>query len=270
MGERASRVTAWLKAHTAAEKSFARALRSYFQEQAERIADAWENFPSITPESASAIFHAATEAERLRPIIRRNAGQLMVQGAQAEYAALERRREAKDAFEELFDQQLPPRTRDAIRAALDDLEQQDYWQAIQSETETRLRDLIQEAIDQKWSNYRLGRAIREHLGGMAANKRAQKIARTETTGAMNAGHTAVMEDLADSGLVQGKEWNAIADQDTRQDHLSASGQMVQARGMFSVGGYSAPYPGYWGLPAAQRIHCRCTVLSVLDPSITPD
>jgi len=26
----------------------------------------------------------------------------------------------------------------------------------------------------------------------------------------------------------------------------------------------APYPGHWGLPAQQRIHCRCTTISVLN------
>jgi hypothetical protein len=34
-------------------------------------------------------------------------------------------------------------------------------------------------------------------------------------------------------------------------------------GEFDVGGTQAPYPGWWGLPARQRIHCRCTKASVI-------
>jgi hypothetical protein len=200
------------------------------------------------------------------PIIRRNAGGLMIIGATAELEAVEGRTRAKSTFEELRDLQLPQRTRDAIRTALDELEGQAYWQNIQSETSKRLTDIIDQAIRDKLSNYALGMLIREELGGMTANRRAQRIARTETTGAMNAGHVAAMEDLAMAGIITGKQWLAMGDQDVRLDHAAVSGVAVGPRADFNVGGWAAPYPGYWGLPAEQRIHCRCTVLSVLNPN----
>jgi uncharacterized protein with gpF-like domain len=101
-------------------------------------------------------------------------------------------------------------------------------------------------------------------GNANAFKRAQKIARSETTGAMNAGHVAAMEELADAGLIKGKQWSAIGDRDVRQAHLALAGAIVGPRADFDVGGWAAPYPGHWGLPAEQRINCRCTVLSVFD------
>ena len=46
--------------------------------------------------------------------------------------------------------------------------------------------------------------IREQLGGFDARKRAKKIARTETTMALNTGHENEREELIASGLVTGK------------------------------------------------------------------
>ncbi len=265
--------TVWLKRHGSAERSFARALQAYFQEQASRIADAGENFPGLTPDAVAAIFQADAEHEILKPIIRRNLSRLMVQGAVDELAAVERRKDAKDASDpedDFRDQQLPQRTRDAIRAALDELEGQDYWQAIQAETKRNLTSIIEKGIADKLGNYAMGMLLRKELGGMASNKRAQKIARTEVTACLNAGHVASMEELADAGLIAGKQWNAIGDRDVRADHALLQNVVVPPRADFSVGGWAVPYPGHWGLPAEQRINCRCGVFSMLDTSIVAD
>jgi hypothetical protein len=52
--------------------------------------------------------------------------------------------------------------------------------------------------------------------------------------------------------------------------LALVGIMVEARTMFSVGGYQVPYPGHSRASAAQGIHCCCTVLNVLEerPTLT--
>ena len=76
--------------------------------------------------------------------------------------------------------------------------------AIQSETGTNLADIIKESIDAGDSPYAMSVRIRELLGGFDARKRAKKIARTETTMALNAGHEAEREELIASGLVTGK------------------------------------------------------------------
>ncbi len=64
-------------------------------------------------------------------------------------------------------------------------------------------------------------------------------------------------------LVSGKQWLTIRDNDVRADHAALSGNVVAPRADFSVGDSQAPYPGHWGLPAEQQIHCRCTTMSVL-------
>jgi len=63
------------------------------------------------------------------------------------------------------------------------------------------------------------------------------------------------ESDADSGMLQ---LRAVC-------HTSASKVLSELLpGLkFSVGGSLPPYLGHWGLPAGQRINCRCTTISVL-------
>ena len=78
---------------------------------------------------------------------------------------------------------------------------------------------------------------------------------------MNGGHKAGIEASARDGVKVGREWLAIDDNDTREDHADANGQAVGPGEMFVVGGEETPYPGWYGLSALQRINCRCTMLA---------
>ena len=80
---------------------------------------------------------------------------------------------------------------------------------------------------------------------------------------VNEGREAEREELLSSGMVSGKQWLTIGHADVRAEHAALSGNVVAPRADFSVGGSLAPYPGHWGLPAGQRINCRCTTISVL-------
>ncbi|NOY42725.1 MAG: hypothetical protein GXP26_12930 [Planctomycetes bacterium] len=71
--------------------------------------------------------------------------------------------------------------------------------------------------------------IRDQLGGFAARKRAMKIARTETTGALNAGHEAAREDLYAAGLIVGKKWLTIDDNDVRAEHAALNSSVAAPR-----------------------------------------
>lgn len=251
------RLTGWLRSHAAGERGFKSALRKYFAGQADRVAEALSDFDQVSPSVVPLIFREADEAERLKPIIHEQMLRAMALGASDELAGA-----SKSITADLFSP-LPPITQARVLEALRELEQQPYWQAIQAETSQRLIDLIAIGLDEELSNYSIGMQIREFLGGMPANKRAQRIARSEVTGAMNAGHVASMESLAADGLITGKQWLAITDEDVRAEHLAANMQTVKFAESFNVGGFDAPYPGHWGLPAGQRINCRCVVLSVL-------
>lgn len=76
-----------------------------------------------------------------------------------------------------------------------------------------------------------------------------------TTGALNGGHQATRDMLADEGIVKRKEWLAILDMVLRPTHFQANHQKTDAKGMFTVGGRQTPYPGHTSLPAKERVHC---------------
>ena len=87
--------------------------------------------------------------------------------------------------------------------------------------------------------------------------RATRIARTETTGAYNAGAlNGYMEEGA--GV---KVWIATPDEATREDHLEAWGQCVPVAEPFRVGGSFLMFPGDPRGEAGQVVNCRCTTIS---------
>ena len=69
--------------------------------------------------------------------------------------------------------------------------------------------------------------------------------------------------LAPEGLVSGKTWLAINDNDTRESHRLLNGKTVKPGKRFHVGESEAmgPYPGHFSLPSEERINCRCTIVS---------
>src|SRR4051812_5735984 len=93
-------ITDWLKSQSAAERSFARALRRFFIDQAARVADAARGI-DLTPGMVPLIFHADNEHARLKPMVRRNIAGMMVAGAKAELAAFERRRNRRKSIDEI-------------------------------------------------------------------------------------------------------------------------------------------------------------------------
>ena len=54
-----------------------------------------------------------------------------------------------------------------------------------------------------------------------------------------------------------KEWVAILDSATREDHVLADGQQVGVNENFTVGGEEANFPRDPNLSAKQSINCRC-------------
>ena len=111
------------------------------------------------------------------------------------------------------------------------------------------------------------------MGDDANRHRAAKIARTETTGALNAGHHATRQMLAEQGVVVGSEWLTIGDIDVRGNrpkdefsHVIMHEVKVKIGKDFNVSGEKAPYPGHHSLSAGNRIFCRCLLVSITDPN----
>lgn len=87
---------------------------------------------------------------------------------------------------------------------------------------------------------------------------AQRIARTETTVAMNNA-----QDLAmiSSGAEMDKIWITRMDGIERESHNVANKQKVTQKGLFLVGGYRMKFPGdrTSNAPAKEQVNCRCRV-----------
>jgi hypothetical protein len=183
-------------------------------------------------------------------------------------------------------QTLPQRMLDAMQENWLELEKQPYWMDIQRTTKNRLVDVLDQGVVDGLNGNQFSNRIREAFGGQASLQRANSIARTETTGAMNAGHQAGYDMLADDALMLGKTWSAILDLDLRNSHKATHNQTVPAKAMFQIpyptskggkgkrkqrkrkpgaGGFEeAPWPGYWGLSPGNRVNCRCTTLAALN------
>lgn len=251
----------WSKQHGAAETRLTDAIAAFFDSQLERVArDRWF---SVDDE----------HAEFLR-VVRPHVVASMGMGAQTQLAL------GTKAFVDdvLRNFSLPKAVLDAIEGNWNELEQQPFWRAIQVTTEVRVTAVLNETIG--LGPRAAGKVIRETLGETAfPRERANAIARTETTGAMNAGTMAGMEELAADGLLSGKTWDALLDDDLRASHQQAHEQTVGVREMFKLplptpaggrrrrrkdfadGFETAPFPGHWQLSAGNRVNCRCTILS---------
>lgn len=101
-------------------------------------------------------------------------------------------------------------------------------------------------------------------------KRGERIARTETIKALNAGRQEGLDQLVDTGRLDAdqieKVWDSTGDARTRPTHAAADGQKIGNDGAFEVGGYQMRYPGdtSLGAPAGEVVHCRCYLAPVID------
>lgn len=86
--------------------------------------------------------------------------------------------------------------------------------------------------------------------------RAQRIARTEATGAYNAAGLAA---LSDEGEEQ-KAWIATEDSRTRPSHAAADRQVVPLTQPFEVGSSALMMPGDPSGPAHETVNCRCATI----------
>jgi uncharacterized protein with gpF-like domain len=85
---------------------------------------------------------------------------------------------------------------------------------------------------------------------------AMRIARTETTTAMN---LATNQAGIDSGVAIDKEWISAGDGNERESHAELNGQRVDGNDAFPNG---LMYPGDPSGDASEVINCRCTFLQI--------
>jgi len=91
--------------------------------------------------------------------------------------------------------------------------------------------------------------------------RAERIARTETIGAANAGSLAGAQDIAEeAGLKINKVWVTQIDGRTRDAHISVNNQSRADNKVFNVGRSKLNHPGDSNGHAEDIINCRCAMV----------
>lgn len=152
---------------------------------------------------------------------------------------------------------------DAGRDALQETFSQPYWQKVTTTTRDYIASVIREAVSNGLSAKETAALISDLEPAYSA-ARAMNVARTESGGALNAGHVSGIRQIGvETGERMGKEWISVHGSTTRPTHAAADGQEVEVDADFVVGESKAPWPGHWSLPAKERCNCACTIVSTI-------
>lgn len=218
------------------------------------------------------VFNPGEWDKALMDVVRPHLARQLATGAATELALFKaaraqyQKRTAEETFQ-AFKIELPETVVRALADTLRELEQQPYWRDVNQTTLGQMSRAVEAGLNEGESLAQIAKRLRDVMGPAANQARAVRIARTETTGSLNAGQHAVRTELQREGLIEGRQWLAILDDDVRPEHSALAGVTAKQDEGFNVGGTEAPYPGWHGLPAAMRCNCRCTLVSVLAPIV---
>ncbi len=160
---------------------------------------------------------------------------------------------------------LPKDILDAISFASQEILEQPYWSDIAETVREQIVKVVAGGITAGISNSEIVDNLLPVLGISGTAVRCMRIARTETTYILNAGHDASRLYLMELGIVKGRTWLSILDNDTRQEHEDANNETAQGDADFVLSnGEKCQFPGDPRLTAGQRVNCRCTTASELE------
>lgn len=142
-----------------------------------------------------------------------------------------------------------------------------FWAKLEGVFLQQIQKTIAEGIKEGYTLDRLRKKLQEDMTGLSKYA-ANRIARTETTGAMNYGGQLERAELD----IEHKEWVSTIDIRTRTlansgfDHLVANGDVVKNGDFFVVSGEKMLHPGDGdhGASAGNVIHCRCAAVASID------
>lgn len=267
-----------VKQATRTEKAVEKVLEPYFKESVKRISA----IGSFTPDSEHAerqakklvdsAFNHSLEVDELNGAVQPVLAEAILRGIVSELTLT---REAAKTTAQEFAQRygieeldgfaigdMPQWMLDAADEALQETFEQDYWQKIPETTRDDVIKTLKRAIEEGRSIREIATTITESHGDVYSRQRATAVARTESSGALNAGHNAGINQLNEElDFELGKEWLSVLGTTTRDTHAAADGQVVKADENFTIGGFETPYPAHYSLPAEERINCQCTEIS---------
>jgi len=130
-------------------------------------------------------------------------------------------------------------------------------QAVTETTKKKIQQIIAQTSQEEVRTGRLASRILEKFQGKMGRKRAELIARTETTYVTN---EAAKANAEETGLELVKIWIATLDNRTRDAHRAMHGKPpIDAHEKFTVGGRQMDKPGDPAGGPANVCNCRCVV-----------
>jgi phage portal protein BeeE len=252
----------WLRTHGAGETAFAKALTQFFATLAREVALGVAHAPTASPD---ALLLSSEWLPRLQAVARPQIAALALKGATDELKLARKAYAPSRKIADARQVKPSPEVKAAIDHFVDQTLEKPWWEDTLETSRKKLGKALKEGLDAGERLELMADRVKDALGE-DSQVRAERIARSESTASLNAGHQASREMLADMGLVSGKEWLAIEDQDTRDAHLEADGQQVGVREKFVVGGEECKHPGDDSLSPEMRINCRCTSVAVFPDS----
>lgn len=158
----------------------------------------------------------------------------------------------------------PQWMRDKIKEMLEESFSQDYWAQVNLTTKADIDNFLVKGLQEGWSLNELAYEIAPQLleEGKYAFKRAQLIARTESTNALNGAKVAAIDAIMeDPRIIMKKVWFSALKDTTRATHANLDGVPADKDGRWLLSGYRARWPGDINLPAEERCNCFCSVIS---------
>lgn len=146
------------------------------------------------------------------------------------------------------------------------------WGHVSQTTHLQLRKTIKAGLQNGDNLPDMARRIQAEMRHYSTYE-AERVARTETTGGMNAGGQAERNAVG----IAWKEWistidvlNRGVDQNTPFDHIRPDGQTVENRQPYTVSGEFLMFPGdpSFGASAGNVINCRCVSVAAF-PATPP-
>ena len=128
--------------------------------------------------------------------------------------------------------------------------------------EKQVKRLVKRGITDGLPNAEIARQIASST--TFSESRAQRIAQTETTKAINTATNEAYKEFQEAEGVQVmKEWISSRDDSVRQTHADLDdGDPIPVDSDFEIDGYAGPAPASFGDPAMD-INCRCTIAPVI-------
>jgi|TARA_R100000479_G_scaffold167580_1_gene108069 HK97 family phage portal protein len=125
-------------------------------------------------------------------------------------------------------------------------------------TRAAIADVVETGITEGATIAEMQEAIQRSRAYTPA--RALRIARTETTRAVNAGTVSAYGELSDAGFEVRYRWLSSRDKATRDNHRALENHPpVRPGEKFRIDGYEADAPGGFG-EAEMDVNCRCTLI----------